>query len=93
MAITVYDGNEIHVLGARRGAVLSFNPSNNRWRTLPRTELAADGIVAAWTGNLLLAGWNDHECLRSVEGSLDEPLPRLRSAIVTALRPCGLDAS
>ena len=55
MAIAVYDGNEIHVLGARRGAVLSFNPSNNRWRTLPRTELAADGLVAAWTGNRLLA--------------------------------------
>ena len=55
LAIALYDGNEIHVLGARRNIVFSFNPSNNRWRTLPRTELAADGLVAAWTGNRLIA--------------------------------------
>jgi hypothetical protein len=51
----VYDGNEIHVLGARPDTVFSFNPSNNRWRRLPRTELGTDGLVAAWTGNRLIA--------------------------------------
>jgi hypothetical protein len=55
LAIAIYDGNEIHVVGARRNTVFSFNPSNNRWRTLPRTELAADGLVAVWTGNRLIA--------------------------------------
>jgi hypothetical protein len=55
LGIAVYDGNEIHVLGARRDAVFSFNPSNDRWRKLPRTELVGDGLVAAWTGNRLLA--------------------------------------
>jgi hypothetical protein len=54
-SIAVYDGNEIHVLGARRNAVFSFNPSNDHWRQLPRTELATDGLVAAWTGNRLIA--------------------------------------
>ena len=50
----VYDGNEIHVLGARANTVFSFNPVNNRWRQLPRTELADDSI-AVWTGNRLIA--------------------------------------
>ena len=55
LAIAVYDGNEIHVLGARRDRAFSFNPANNRWRQLPRMELGTDGLVAAWTGNRLIA--------------------------------------
>ena len=55
LAIAVYDGNEIHVLGARPNRVFSFNPSNNRWRQLPRTELGTDGLVATWTGDRLIA--------------------------------------
>jgi Kelch motif protein len=54
-AIALYDGNEIHVLGARRGVVFSFNPRNGGWRQLPRTELADGGLVAVWTGNRLIA--------------------------------------
>ena len=55
-SVAVYDGNEIHVLGARRGGtVFSFNPTNDRWRQLPRTALAGEGLVAAWTGNRLIA--------------------------------------
>ena len=54
-SIAIYDGNEIHVLGARADAVFSFNPANNDWRQLPRTELGTEGLVAAWTGNRLIA--------------------------------------
>lgn len=53
--LAVFDGNEIHVLGARRDTVFSFNPKNNSWRQLPRTQLDADGLVAVWTGNRLIA--------------------------------------
>jgi hypothetical protein len=54
-AIAVYDGNEIHVLGAHRDTVYSFNPRNSHWRQLPPTELGVDGLVAVWTGNRLIA--------------------------------------
>jgi N-acetylneuraminic acid mutarotase len=54
-AIAVYDGNEIHLLGARRKTVYSFNPRNSHWRQLPPTELGVDGLVAVWTGNRLVA--------------------------------------
>ena len=40
-SIAVYDGNEIHVLGARQGTVFSFNPTNDRWRQLPGRLLPA----------------------------------------------------
>ncbi len=93
LAIAVYDGNEIHVLGARRGAVLSFNPSNNRWRTLPRTGLAADGLVAAWTGNRLIASGASTRAYDPREGSLDDASRRHRWGSARELRPCGRDAS
>jgi hypothetical protein len=48
----VYDGNEIYAVGGSR--VVAFNPSNNRWRLLPRTALGAGDLVAVWTGNRLI---------------------------------------
>ena len=92
-AIAVYDGNEIHVLGARRGAVLSFNPSNNRWRTLPRTELAADGLVRCLDGEPSACLGSVHAGLRSREGSLDDLRVLTAGVPRGSYRPCGRDAS
>ena len=51
----VYDGNEISVLGARPGTVLSSIRQTTTGGSCPGRTLAGQNLVAAWTGNRLIA--------------------------------------